>query len=444
MTKMISRKTTGLTGTAKAPGDKSISHRALMLGGLAEGESKIEGLLEGEDVLATAAAMEAMGATIVRPAHPGGTWRVTGVGARGLRSPEDTLDMGNSGTSARLLTGVIAGAGVTARLTGDDSLKKRPMGRVITPLELCGARFEPSDGGRLPMTVRGTKTPRPVSYTLPVASAQVKSAVLLAGLNAEGITEVVEPKPTRNHSELMLGAMGARIEVTPHESGGNTIRLHGPARLHAVDVAVPADPSSAAFLAVAALITEDSDILIPNVGINATRRGLYDTLVEMGGDVTFELERSVAGEPVADIRVRSSALKGVTVPPDRAPSMIDEYPVLAVAAACADGATRMAGIGELRVKESDRVAMTVEGLEKCGVSVTSDADSMTVSGAGRPPKGGGAIRTALDHRIAMSFLVLGCATQNPVEIDDGAPIMTSFPGFDTLMNGLGGKIALSG
>ncbi len=432
-----------LTGSAAIPGDKSISHRALMIGALAAGETEIRGLLEGEDVLRTAAAMTALGADIVRGSD--GAWRVWGRGLGGLTAPERVLDLGNSGTGARLLMGLLAGHPVTATLAGDASLCARPMGRVIAPLTEMGARFAARDGGRLPLTMTGAARPSPLRYRLPVASAQVKSAILLAALNAPGRTTVIEPTPTRDHSELMLRYFGAEIAVEEVDEG-RAIAVTGQPELTARPVQIPADPSSAAFATVAALILPGSALELPGVGINPHRTGLYETLREMGAELGFENRREQAGEPVADLVARAGPLEGVEVPAARAPSMIDEYPVLAVAAACARGRTVMRGLGELRVKESDRLAAVARGLAACGVEVEADADSLVVHGrggqggqGGRPP-GGAAIETGLDHRIAMSFLVLGLAAERPVTIDDEAPIETSFPGFAKLMTALGARI----
>ena len=438
MQPLTSHPTGGLSGTIRVPGDKSISHRALMLGALAVGRTGIEGLLEGEDVLQTAAAMSALGADVVR--NDEGTWHVDGVGVGGLSEPSSVLDMGNSGTAARLLTGVLATHGLTAFMTGDASLVKRPMARVTVPLVRMGAQFVTREGGRLPMAVIGTRSPVPITYTLPVASAQVKSAVLLAGLNTPGVTTVIEPHATRDHSENMLRHFGAEISVEEAEDdGGMAIALTGEPELTARSIVVPGDISSAAFPIVAALIRPDSDVTLTGVGINPRRTGLLDTLIEMGGRIELLNRREEAGEPVADIRVQGSELRGVDVPPERAPSMIDEYPVLGIAAACAEGTTRMLGVGELRVKESDRLAMTAAGLDACGITVDAERESLTVQGAG-VPEGGATVATELDHRIAMSFLVLGMATRSPVAIDDAQPIETSFPGFAALMNGLGASM----
>lgn len=434
----ISRAATALSGDITAPGDKSISHRALMFGALALGETRITGLLEGEDVLSTARALRLMGATIVKEGI--GTWRVQGVGVGGLREPDDILDLGNAGTAARLLIGLVTPYGFTSVFTGDASLRRRPMGRVIAPLQEMGGRYFARDGGRLPLTVVGTDMPLPIDYRLPVASAQVKSAILLAGLNTPGETRVHEPEPTRDHSENMLRHFGASIDVETSAAGERLIRLQGCPQLTGRDVLVPADPSSAAFATVAALIVPKSEVVIRNVGINPLRTGLFTTLRDMGGDIAFLNERIMGGEPVADLRVRTSRLKGIQVPAFRAPSMIDEYPVLAVAAAAAVGRTEMLGLGELRVKESDRLAAVAAGLAACGVPHREGQDSLIVDGDGGAPQGGGRILTHLDHRIAMSFLVMGMRTKDPVTIDDAAMIDTSFPGFAGMMNGLGAKI----
>ncbi len=430
-------------GCARIPGDKSISHRALMLGALAVGETEIEGLLEGDDVRHTAAAMSALGAH-VSPGVDGGLWRVRGVGIGGLVEPSQVLDMGNSGTAARLLIGVVASHPITSFFTGDASLNRRPMARVTAPLERMGASFVGRAGGRLPLAVIGTHHPVPIEYRLPVASAQVKSAILLAGLNAPGITTVIETHPTRDHSELMLRHFGATVTTESLANGALAVSVTGQPELVGRRVRVPSDPSSAAFPAVAALLHPGSELTLTAVGMNPRRTGLYQTLQEMGADLRFENPRTEAGEPVADLVIRGSALRGVDVPPERAPSMIDEYPILAIAAACAQGTTRMFGLAELRVKESDRLAMVADGLTACGVSVETGPESLFVHGTGRPPRGGAAIATAMDHRIAMSFLVLGTVSAEPVAIDDGRFIETSFPGFAALMNSLGAKIEVIG
>ena len=427
-----------LTGKIRVPGDKSISHRALMLGALAVGRTEISGLLEGEDVLAAAAAINALGAH----AEPvgDGRWTVDGVGIAGLAEPEDLLDLGNSGTAARLLLGILATHPITAFVTGDASLRRRPMGRVVEPLSRIGARFVAREGARLPLAISGAANPVPISYRLPVPSAQVKSAVLFAGLNALGTTTVIEPQPTRDHSERMLRHFGATVVTEPVEGGGKRITLEGCPELAAAPIVVPGDPSSAAFPLIAALIVPGSEIIIEGVGVNPLRTGLFECLREMGADLALLKERDEGGEPVADLRVRSGILKGADIPAERAPRMIDEYPILAVAAACARGRTVMRGLAELRVKESDRLTAIGAGLDACGVRVAVDGDTLTVEGDGGPPGGGALIATQLDHRIAMAFLVLGLATRLPVCIDDAAPIATSFPGFLRLINGLGGAI----
>ncbi|MBP2295609.1 3-phosphoshikimate 1-carboxyvinyltransferase [Azospirillum rugosum] len=434
-----SSSTGALAGTVRVPGDKSISHRSLMLGAVAVGETVIHGLLEGEDVLHTAAAMRLLGAQAERGAD--GVWRVRGVGLGGLAEPAQVLDMGNSGTAARLLIGLVASHPITCVFTGDASLNKRPMARVTNPLEQMGARFVGRSGGRLPLTVVGSDQTVPITYRLPVASAQVKSAIILCGLNTAGTTTVIEAEPTRDHTELMLRHFGATVTTERLEDGALAVSVVGQPELTGREIFVPADPSSAAFPAVAALLRPGSEVFLPGVGMNPRRTGLYDTLVEMGADIAFENRRDQAGEPVADLRVKHSSLKGIVVPADRAPSMIDEYPVLAAAAACAEGTTVMLGLKELRVKESDRLAMVADGLTKCGVKVEVGADdSLTVHGTGKPPQGGATVATAMDHRIAMSFLVLGMASADPIHVDDGAFIDTSFPDFVGLMNGLGANI----
>lgn len=423
----------GLAGTIAVPGDKSISHRAVILGGLAVGETRITGLLEGEDVLRTAAALRALGAGVERLGE--GNWRIHGSGVGGLSEPADVLDMGNSGTAARLLAGVLATHPITSFMTGDASLRRRPMQRVVGPLSQFGARFVARQGGRMPLCVIGAQEPVPITYTLPVASAQVKSAVLLGGLNVPGRTTVIEPEATRDHTERMLRHFGGTVEVVL-EGGTRHISVDGQPELTGAAVDVPGDFSSAAFPIVAALLRPGSDVLIENVGMNPGRSGLLTTLLEMGARIDILNAREQGGEPVADLRVRGSALHGIEVPADRAPSMIDEYPVLAVAAAFAEGPTVMRGLAELRVKESDRLGATSDGLAACGVEVQAGQDDMTVVGA-RSVRGGAEIATQLDHRIAMAFLVLGCAAEKPIRVDDAAPIATSFPGFVALMNGLG-------
>lgn len=437
---MTSARAEPLSGTALIPGDKSISHRALIFGAMAVGETRITGLLEGQDVLDTAKAMRAFGAEVERQGQ--GAWVVHGVGVGGFREPADVIDCGNSGTGVRLIMGTMATTPITATFTGDASLRKRPMGRVTDPLSLFGARAYGRQGGRLPMTVVGADDPVPVRYTLPVASAQVKSAVLLAGLNAPGETVVIEREPTRDHSERMLLGFGAALSVDKGPEG-HVITLKGRPELRPQVVAVPRDPSSAAFPTCAALIVEGSDIRVPGVSQNLTRNGLYLTLVEMGALIDFENPREEGGEPVADLRVRfSGAMKGTEVPPERAPSMIDEYPILSVVAAFAEGKTVMRGVRELRVKESDRIDAMARGLEACGVRIDEDDDTLIVHGLGAGGMPGGAVaKTHLDHRIAMSFLVAGMAAKAPIGVDDASPIVTSFPIFEGLMNGLGARIS---
>lgn len=435
---MVARRGGALSGVAEVPGDKSISHRALILGALSVGETRVTGLLEGQDVLDTAKAMRAFGAEVVRQGP--GAWSVRGVGVGGLAEPSQVIDCGNSGTGARLIMGCMATSPITATFTGDASLRKRPMGRVTEPLALFGAEAYGRRGGRLPMTVVGAADPVPVRYTTPIPSAQVKSAVLLAGLNAPGETVVIEREPTRDHSERMLRGFGAEVSVEDVPEG-RLIRLVGQPELRPQVVAVPRDPSSAAFPVCAALIVPDSDIFVPGISQNPTRNGLFTTLVEMGADIAFENPRTEGGEPVADLRVKFSALKGVEVPPARAASMIDEYPVLAAVAACAEGRTVMRGVRELRVKESDRIDAMARGLEACGVRVEEDEDTLIVHGMGPGGVPGGATCAShIDHRIAMAFLVLGLASRRPVTVDDGSPIATSFPAFEALMAGLGADI----
>ena len=425
-----------LQGRAVVPGDKSISHRALMFAALAVGETRIDGLLEGEDVLRTAAAMRALGADV---RHVEGVWRVAGRGVGGLAEPADVLDMGNSGTAARLLTGMLASHDLFAVLTGDASLRGRPMRRVTEPLAMCGARFTAREGGRLPLAIQGAADAMPIHYRLPVASAQVKSAVLLAGLNARGQTVVEEPVATRDHSENMLRHFGADVSVLP-DGAERVIVLTGQPELRARDVVVPGDPSSAAFPIVAALLVPGSEVTLSGIGLNPLRTGLFATLREMGADLTVTGQRVEGGEPVGDITARHGGLRAVDVPPGRAPSMIDEYPVLAVAAAFATGTMRMRGLAELRVKESDRLAATAAMLTAAGARVTVEGDDLLVEGAGSLA-GGCTVRTHMDHRLAMSALVLGLATDAPVAVDDAAFIETSFPGFAVLMRSLGADIA---
>ncbi|MDT8342997.1 MAG: 3-phosphoshikimate 1-carboxyvinyltransferase [Thermohalobaculum sp.] len=431
------RRSRGLSGTATIPGDKSVSHRALIFGTLAVGETRVTGLLEGEDVLGTAAAMRAFGAQVIRTGK--GAWTIHGLGVGGLMEPEDVIDCGNAGTGVRLIMGMMATCPITATFTGDASLRRRPMGRILDPLRLFGTTSMGRAGGLLPLSLRGAADPVPVEYTLPVPSAQVKSAVLLAGLNAPGETVVIEREATRDHTERMLRGFGADVTVEDLPQG-RVIRVAGRPDLRPQTIAVPRDPSSAAFPVAAALIAEGSDILVPNICLNPTRAGFYLTLADMGADIVLEHPREEGGEPVADLRVRASALRGVEVPPERAPAMIDEYPILACLAAFAEGDTVMRGIGELRVKESDRIAAVVAGLRTNGVAVTEEPDGMIVHGRGGSVPGGGTVATHLDHRIAMSFLCLGLGTDKPVTVDDAGPIATSFPTFLSLMATLGAGI----
>ncbi|EKN00070.1 MULTISPECIES: 3-phosphoshikimate 1-carboxyvinyltransferase [unclassified Acidocella] len=432
----ISRRPAGaLNGRLHVPGDKSISHRALMFGALAVGQTRITGLLEGEDVLRTAAAMRALGAEITRE---GADWLVSGRGIGGLVEPKDVLDMGNSGTAARLLAGILATHPLYAVMTGDASLRTRPMSRVTVPLAQTGAQFFAREGGRLPLTILGAREPMPLTYRLPVASAQVKSAVLLAGLNAPGFTEVEEPEPTRDHSENMLRHFGADVTVT-QAGAGRHIRLKGQPELRAADVAVPGDPSSAAFPVAAALLVPGSAVTIANVGLNPLRTGLFLTLREMGAKLVVENQRLEGGEPVGDLTAHFSALRPVDVPPERAPSMIDEYPVLAVLCAAANGTSRLRGLAELRVKESDRLAATAALLRVNGVNVEIEGDDLLVHGTGEI-QGGGLVETHMDHRLAMSALVMGQAAREAVRIDDASFIDTSFPAFLKLMRGLGAEM----
>ncbi len=423
-----------LRGRFRPPGDKSISHRAFLFGLIASGETMIEGLLEGDDVLRTGQACAALGASVERLAP--GRWRIRGPGLGALVPPRDTLDFGNAGTGSRLTMGVVGGHGITATFDGDASLRKRPMNRILEPLKLMGAEvLAEAGGGRCPITLKGARDPAPILYRTPVASAQIKSAVLIAGLNARGVTTVIEAEASRDHTEKMLAHFGAEVTVTP-EGGGRRIDLVGRPELKARPVVVPADPSSAAFPIVAALIVPDSDIVVEGVMTNPLRSGLLTTLLEMGADIALLDRRVEGGEEVADLRVRASALKGVDVPASRAPSMIDEYPVLAVAAAFAAGTTRMRGLHELRVKESDRLAAVAAGLAGAGVAHAIEGDDLIVEG-GAAPKGGGLVATHMDHRIAMSFLVMGLASREPMTVDDDAMIATSFPTFRTAMEELG-------
>ena len=426
-----------LKGTLTVPGDKSMSHRSLILGGLAIGNTCVTGLLEGEDVLCTAEAMRKLGASVEKLQD--GSWLIRGVGVGGLAEPDTVLDMGNSGTAARLLMGLVASAPFTTFFSGDASLHKRPMGRVAVPLTEMGATITARSRGRFPLAVTGQDL-MPISYEPPVASAQVKSCVLLAALDTPGVTTVTEPKPTRDHTENMLTHFGVSVDVEHRQDGSRVIKLPGQQEMKGADVTVPADPSSAAFPAVAAAILPGSDITIENVGLNPLRDGLFETLADMGADITISNLRTEAGEQVGDIRIKGSLLKGITVPPERAISMIDEYPVLFVAAAFAHGTTTMLGLEELRVKESDRIAVMAEGLKACGVNLEEKEDGLIIHGRAVPPKGGATVVTELDHRIAMSFLVLGMGSEEPVTVDDGSVMETSFPGFTNLMNSLGADI----
>jgi 3-phosphoshikimate 1-carboxyvinyltransferase len=428
-----------LSGKVRVPGDKSISHRALILGALAVGETRITGLLEGEDVLNTAKSMRALGVTVERTGDF--AWKVNGVGVAGFARPREALDFGNSGTGCRLVMGAVAGCPISVVFDGDASLRTRPMRRILDPLELMGARTgDIREGGRLPLTLNGARDPIPITYKTPVASAQIKSAVLLAGLAAPGVTTVIEQEASRDHTELMLKHFGAEIVSTREGPHGRRIALTGQPELHGADVVVPADPSSAAFPIVAALIVEGSDITLSDVMTNPLRTGLFTTLREMGASIEESGTRGDAGEPMAQLRVRASKLRGVEVPPERAPSMIDEYLVLAVAASFAEGTTVMRGLKELRVKESDRLEATAAMLRVNGVKVEISGDDLFVEGRGHVP-GGGVVATHMDHRIAMSALVMGLAADKPVRVDDTAFIATSFPDFIPMMRSLGAEFA---
>ncbi len=436
MHKVISEKTNGLVGTLKIPGDKSISHRALILGSVARGTTEIKGLLESEDVLNTAKALQKLG-TLIRKTDEG-LWIVQSNGP--FKQPDSVIDMGNSGTGVRLLMGVLAAYPIRVELTGDASLRSRPMKRITDPLSETGAVFETTNG-KLPIVMQGYADDRAFSYTMPVASAQLKSALLLAGLRKKQTTTVYEPVACRDHTERMLKAFGADITVEKNKDNVNVITLRGGNTLKACSVFVPADISSAAFAIVAALITGNSDITVENVGLNPLRTGILDVLLKMGADIRFENKREIAGEPVADLRVRSSSLKGIDVPAETAPSMIDEYPILAIAAAFADGETILRGLSELKVKESDRFRAIIDGLNKNGIECGEIGDdSLQIRGIGKKPCGGGLIESKLDHRIAMSFMVMGMASENPVCIDDISSVATSFPEFISLMNKAGANI----
>jgi 3-phosphoshikimate 1-carboxyvinyltransferase len=423
----------------RVPGDKSISHRALIFGALAVGETRISGLLEGEDVLNTGKAMRALGATVDRTGA--GEWRVHGVGVGGFRQPQAALDFGNSGTGCRLVMGAVAGCPITATFDGDASLRKRPMRRIVDPVALMGARVvSEGEGGRLPITLAGAREPLPIVYRTPVPSAQIKSAVLLAGLSAPGETVVIESEASRDHTERLLMHFGATVMIAREGEHGRRITLRGEPELVPAPVVVPADPSSAAFPLVAALIVQDSEVVLTDIMTNPLRTGLITTLREMGADIETVALRSDVGEEMADFRVRTSALRGVDVPAARAPSMIDEYPILAVAAAFAEGTTRMRGLKELRVKESDRLAAVADGLKANGVAVEIEGDDLIVHGQGRAP-GGALVATHMDHRIAMAFLVMGLASEKPVAVDDTSFIATSFPSFVDMMRGLGAEMS---
>ena len=434
---LVSHKTAQLSGTFDVPGDKSISHRSMILSAIAVGQTRVSGLLEGDDVMATKQAMIDCGADIVKD---GDDYVINGVGMGGLTAPDKPLDLGNAGTGVRLLMGLIAGQSLSATFVGDASLSKRPMRRITDPLEEMGAQVTTGEGGRLPVTITGLETPLPVSYVPKVASAQIKSAILLAGLRARGNTIVTEPHISRDHTEAMLRHFGVSVTQEMHEDGAHCVTMTGGADLIAKDIVVPRDPSSAAFVIVAALITKGSDVTLPAIGMNPQRTGLITTLIEMGGDITLSAHRIEGGEEVADIRVRSSQLHGIDVPPARAASMIDEYPILSVAASMAEGTTMMTGVAELRVKETDRIAVMAAGLKACGVDVTEGEDFMSVTGGTQPPKGDAVINSQHDHRIGMSFLVLGMIAQAPIQVDDVETINTSFPAFADKMNAIGADI----
>ena len=437
---IISNNSGPLSGVLNVPGDKSISHRSLMLGTLAIGETTVDGLLESEDVLNTVAAMRQLGANVQKSQN--GTWHVIGSGVGTLQEPDAVLDFGNAGTGARLVMGIVGSHPISATFVGDHSLSNRPMARVLDPLRSMGAEVIARNKDRLPLSIRGPESVLAMTYEVPVPSAQVKSAVLLAGLNAPGITCVIESTPTRDHTERMLKQFGADIKISTTEQGQRKIELRGQCELNPQQLKIPSDPSSAAFPIVAALITPGSDLTINNVLINPNRSGIFTTLQEMGGYVKFLNQRESSGEMVADIHVKSSELKGINVPASRAPAMIDEYPILAIAAAFASGETLMNGLEELRVKESDRLAAVAKGLEANGISCVEGEDSLKVVGKTKS-SGGGLVQTHLDHRIAMSFLILGVAAKKPVTIDDGSPILTSFPNFIELMNSIGCKFTAS-
>ena len=435
MTNIVSHHIDRFHGQSRVPGDKSVSHRALMFGALSVGETRITGLLEGADVLATASAIRGLGAEVTR--LDDGTWQVFGCGVSGLAAPDDVINMGNSGTGVRLLMGVIAGQPITALVTGDASLRSRPMERIMRPLREMGVAFTAAEGGRLPLSMTGPADLMPIDYAPPVASAQIKSAVLLAGLAAPGETTIIESMATRDHTERLLSQFGAEVCTAIEADGAQRVTVVGQPELTGCAVRVPADFSSAAFPMVAAVIASEGELRLPAVGINPLRAGLLETLTEMGADITRENATIAAGEPIADLIVRASQLLGVTVPAGRAASMIDEYPILAMAAAVAEGTTHMSGLAELRVKESDRLALIAAGLKACGVEVEETEDSLTVHGTGAPPAGGATIASHHDHRIAMSFLVLGMVTAAPIRVTGAETIATSFPSFQDFMNELG-------
>ncbi len=435
---LTARRSARISGRVRVPGDKSISHRALILGALAIGRTPITGLLEADDVMATARVVDALGAKVTRT---DGVFEVLGQGGGGVRAPDAPLDFGNSGTSSRLLLGVVAGHDMRAEFTGDASLCRRPMGRVLRPLTTMGLQIEAQgEGGTLPLAVRGTGDLVPIVYKLPVPSAQVKSSILFAGLHAPGRTTVVEPLATRDHTERMLGFFGAELQIEDRENGARAVTVCGDAELQGAPISVPGDPSSAAFIVAAALICPGSDVVVEGVLMNPTRTGFFDTLREMGAHIEVLDLRDEGGEPVGDIRVKAGPLKGVRVPPERAPSMIDEYPMLAAVAAFAEGETRMEGLAELKVKESDRLAATATGLKACGVEARVEGDDLIVHGCGEVA-GGGVVETHMDHRIAIAFLTLGFGAKAPVTVDDGTMIATSFPDFVALMTKLGAEFA---
>ena len=439
---MSSKRVTNLRGQAKVPGDKSISHRSLILGALSVGQTKIHGLLEGQDVIDTAKAMSSFGALVEK--HENGYWTVDGFGVGGFAEPEKVIDCGNSGTGVRLIMGAMSTTDITATFTGDASLNRRPMARITEPLNLFGAKTYGRRLGKLPITVVGAASAVPITYQTPVASAQIKSAILFAGLNTAGETTVIEKEKTRDHTERMLQGFGAEVE-TETTSKGHIVRVKGYPELLPQEIKVPRDPSSAAFPVCAALITEGSNVLVPNIGLNPTRSGLFETLREMNANITFENESFQGGEPVADIRAKFSPnMIGIDVPPERAASMIDEYPILSIVASFAKGKTLMRGVNELRVKESDRIDAMAKGLRSNGLSIEEGEDWWSVEGREIDGvKGGGLCETFLDHRIAMSFLILGMASKSSVKIDDSSPITTSFPIFESLMAEIGANFQKS-